>query len=324
MRGYSAERRITLPTAYIRHYIPLDRSHILTNETAKCWPHLAGIVNELPVLKDSEVGLLIGYDCAQALAPRQVITGEVHEPYAQRTDFGCSIVGRTRPPFDLDDATGCSHRIATQELTALTPSDAINMLGSGFADSRHDDKRTSQDDLQFLQKLERGTRQDEDGYNEMPLPFKSCPHLPDDKRLAMIRLGHLKKKLNRNETLEGRGTFPPRRLQQSEARQDSRRVRLFSPLWMHLSQRTPSGWTRPHQRACSTSSFSPANGGSDVRHPEDVSSISRQSTKSRLLAFPLVGGWRYHSRSCAVPDESAHFRCHFFAGLSELRFATSC
>ena len=200
VRGYSAERRIILPTAYTRHYIPLDRSHIPTNETAKCWPHLASIVNEVPVLMDCEVGLLIGYDCAQALAPRQVITGGVHEPYAQRTDLGWSIVGRTRPSFDLDDATGGSHRIAMKEVPALTPSDAINMLESDFADSRQDDKRTSQDDLLFLQKLERGIRQDEAGYYEMPLPFKSRPHLPDNKRLATIRLGHLKKKLERNET----------------------------------------------------------------------------------------------------------------------------
>ena len=182
VRGYSAERRITLPTAYTRHYIPLDRSHIPTNETAKCWPHLASIVNEVPVLMDYEVGLLTGYDCAQALAPRQVITGGVHEPYAQKTHLGWSIIGRTRPLFDLDDATGCSHRIAMKGLPALTPSDAINMLESDFADSRHDDKRTSQDDLLFLQKLERGIRQDEAGYYKMPLPFKSRLHLPDDKR----------------------------------------------------------------------------------------------------------------------------------------------
>ena len=33
----------------------------------------------------------------------------------------------------------------------------------------------------------------------MPLPFKSHPQLPDNKRLAIIRLGHLKRKMDRDE-----------------------------------------------------------------------------------------------------------------------------
>ena len=68
-----------------------------------------------------------------------------------------------------------------------------------FSDSTPDDKRTSQDDLLFLQKLEGGIRQDEEGHYEMPLPFKSRPQLPDNKRLAIIRLGHLKGKMDRDE-----------------------------------------------------------------------------------------------------------------------------
>ena len=61
------------------------------------------------------------------------------------------------------------------------------------------DKRTSQDDLLLLHKLEGGIQQDEEGYYEMPLPFKSRPQLPDNKRLAIIRLGHLKRKMDRDE-----------------------------------------------------------------------------------------------------------------------------
>ena len=199
VRGHSSAMRISLPSAYTRHYIPVDRSHIPTNETAKCWAHLKSIVDELPSLKDCDVGLLIGYTCAQALAPRQVITTEDQEPYAQKTDLGWSIVGCVKPSHDLNDVAGYSHRIAVKEMPTVTPSDAVRLLESDFSDSTQDDKRTSQDNLLFLQKMEGGIRQDEDGHYEMPLPFKSRPQLPDNKRLAIIRLGHLKRKMDRDE-----------------------------------------------------------------------------------------------------------------------------
>ena len=199
VRGHSSAMRISLPSAYTRHYIPVDRSHIPTNETAKCWAYLKSIVDELPSLKDCDVGLLIGYTCAQALAPRQVITTEDQEPYAQKTDLGWSIVGCVKPSHDLNDVAGYSHRIAVKEMPTVTPSDAVRLLESDFSDSTQDDKRTSQDNLLFLQKMEGGIRQDEDGHYEMPLPFKSRPQLPDNKRLAIIRLGHLKRKMDRDE-----------------------------------------------------------------------------------------------------------------------------
>ena len=101
VRGFTSATRIHLPPAYTRYVIPADRSPIPTGETTRRWSHLASIADELKSLKDWEVGLLIGYDCAQALAPRQVITGKHNEPYAQRTDLVCSIVGRATPRLNL-------------------------------------------------------------------------------------------------------------------------------------------------------------------------------------------------------------------------------
>lgn len=56
----------------------------------------------------------------------------------------------------------------------------------------------SQEDIQFLQVLKERIHQNECGHLEMPLPFKARPHLPDNKKLALIRLKHLKKKLDRD------------------------------------------------------------------------------------------------------------------------------
>ena len=111
VRVFTSATRIHLPPAYTRDVIPVNRSHIPTDETARRWSHLASIADELQPLKGSEVGLLIGYDCEQALAPRQVITGKDSESYAQRTDLGWSIVGCATPRLNWEDVTGLSHRI---------------------------------------------------------------------------------------------------------------------------------------------------------------------------------------------------------------------
>ena len=69
------------------------------------WPHLQGIADELMPLSDCEVGLLIGYNCARALVPRDVIAPIDNGPFGQRTDLGWGIVGIVEPDLidqDLD------------------------------------------------------------------------------------------------------------------------------------------------------------------------------------------------------------------------------
>ena len=124
---------------------------------------------------------------------------ESSHKYAQRTDLGWSIVGRATPRVNLEDVTGLSHRIATKELPAVTPSDAIRMLELDFGDINHTDKCTSQDDRLFIQKLEE-IRQKEDGHihYEVPLPFKNRPQLHNNKKLARIRLEHLKRNCDKD------------------------------------------------------------------------------------------------------------------------------
>lgn len=87
MRSYSSGNCIDLPPAYTRECIPVNHSHIPTCETAKHWSHLLAIAKEIPTLQDCEVGLLIGYNCSRAMAPRKVILGSDEEPYGIKTDF---------------------------------------------------------------------------------------------------------------------------------------------------------------------------------------------------------------------------------------------
>lgn len=109
VRGYSSSIHIDLPPVYTKDCIPVNRDHIPTCEIAKQWNHLSMIADEISPLQDCEVGLLIGYNCPRALAPRQVITGGNEEPYAVRTDLGWSIVGCSSPCLESPTLASLCH-----------------------------------------------------------------------------------------------------------------------------------------------------------------------------------------------------------------------
>ena len=93
VRGYNSDLKICIPVAFTSTSIPADEEHIPTKEIAKKWEHLRSIEDEMHDLFDCNVGLLFGYDCSQALTPREVLAGRNNEPYGIKTDLGWSIVG---------------------------------------------------------------------------------------------------------------------------------------------------------------------------------------------------------------------------------------
>ena len=113
VRGYRGGNTISLPSVYTRDIMPADKSHIPTAEMAMKWPYLSGIANKLEPIKDCQVGLLIGYDCAKALAPLEVIPPQGDGPYGQRTELGWGIVGVIEKGKEEKDH-GVSHRMLTQ------------------------------------------------------------------------------------------------------------------------------------------------------------------------------------------------------------------
>ena len=115
LRGYTSTRVIDIPPTYTSDSIPLDREHIPTCETAKKWDHFKSITVEIPPLLDIDIGLLIGYNCSNALIPREVIAGESNEPYAVKTDLGWSIVGSISPS-SVSETTGFCYRVSAREV----------------------------------------------------------------------------------------------------------------------------------------------------------------------------------------------------------------
>lgn len=141
--------------------------------------------------------MLIGYDCPSALAPLEVVTGGENEPFAQRTVLGWSIIGSANPHLDRQGHQSFVHRVTVKEMPTPSATDVLKVLESDFNEKCYGDKYVSQDDVRFMQLLSDNIRQKEDGHYEMPLPFKdiSPPSLPNNKKLATIRLQHLKTKV---------------------------------------------------------------------------------------------------------------------------------
>ncbi|XP_038069094.1 uncharacterized protein LOC119738319 [Patiria miniata] len=226
VRGHDSEVGISLPATFTRDVMPANRSHIPTTRMADNWPHLQMMANELMPLSDCEIGLLIGYNCARALAPREVIPPTDDEPFAQRTDLGWGIVGIVNPDSDdcdnSVDPIGVSHRVLSCEAPyddsdelavqshslisfktrvkeVISPLDITEMMSLDFSERPSEDKPFSQDDKKFLAKVKEGIHQRPDGYYEMPLPFReSSPDLPNNKSLALHRLNYLKCRFRKN------------------------------------------------------------------------------------------------------------------------------
>lgn len=199
VRGFNSTVVLELPPAYTKDCIPVDRAHIPTRETARCWKHLAPLIDKIPSLQDCEVGLLIGYNCSRALAPREVILGTDNEPYAVRTDLGWSIVGPSRAHHESQGGVAMCHRVSIKEIPAITPTDVIKVLESDFKDTEQNAIVVSQEDIMFLNKLKENIRTNQDSHLEMPLPFKKRPCLPDNEPLAVMRLQHLKRRLMKDQ-----------------------------------------------------------------------------------------------------------------------------
>ncbi|KAL6455426.1 hypothetical protein MHYP_G00361280 [Metynnis hypsauchen] len=223
VRGFYSDKIIPLPVTYSREFIPANRNHIPTPETAKVWSHLEHMADEIAPQQSCDVGLLIGYNCPQALIPRQVVPGEENQPFAQKTDLGWSVVGCGNPCLNYGDAIGVSHQVIvkqvmpgiqsssdftsevhyvcrTQIKEVILPADVLKVLESDFAERASESSHVSQEDLRFLSKLKQGIILKSDGHYEMPLPFKNDrPNLPNNKVCAIHRLKCLERKLRRDE-----------------------------------------------------------------------------------------------------------------------------
>lgn len=185
IRGLSS-KKITVPTVYTCEFIPANRTHIPTPETARTWPHLEHLAEHIAPPKKCEIGLLIGYNCSQALVPREVVCDENNQPFVQKTDVGWCIVSYGDPGEHYSDAIGVSHHIIVKQVTPdpkvtsklksevhyvcktrikemTAPEDVLKVLKSDFSERLGEEANLLQEDLRFLTKMYEEIKHKEDG-----------------------------------------------------------------------------------------------------------------------------------------------------------------
>ena len=179
IRGFYNNKLITLPTTYSRHAIPVRRSHIPTSDTANIWSHLQTLALKIPMLQDCDIGLLIGYNCSEALKHLKVIGGEDDEPYAVNTHLEWSIVGATTAYEDDKKETitvhvpdelriGQCHSNKTHFVMKTSCREITNILESDFVERRVEKEVMSQEDIRFMQLMDKETCIDVKGFMKFP------------------------------------------------------------------------------------------------------------------------------------------------------------
>ena len=204
VRGYNSQTLINLPPAYSIADIPTNQDSIPSQEDIMKWSHLKPLKGQIPPPFKCGIGLLIGHNCWQALIPRQTSVGKNDEPFGVRTDLGWSIVGpiaRKQKTYKGNKLVHCN-RIVTSHKPTLKPRDACSILERDFHEETGSEEKTSQEDIQFIRTIENSIEKNEEGYLEMPLPFRNEPNLPNNKVMAQKRLELLKRKLQHNQELK--------------------------------------------------------------------------------------------------------------------------
>lgn len=197
VHGMGLDKRITIDRVYTSQHIPAERSQIPTKQTAEAWPHLQHLATSLQGLQDFDVDLLIGTNCPPAGIPREVVVHNDHVPYAVRTDLGWSIISGS-------GATLLCNKVCNKVSTKEHPDvqNLLNVLQQDFNDTKEGhpgDSVYSQDDLKFVKQMKGSIKQCEDGHLEMALPFKERPKLPNNRKLADVRLQHLQRKMTQDK-----------------------------------------------------------------------------------------------------------------------------
>jgi len=210
VRGFNSDKKLELPTLYSTPDVPGNKSHVPTCDTAKQWSYLQPLAGDLPPLLDVEFGLLIGYNCPQALTPREVRASPTNpkEPYAQRTDLGWSVVGISSVENLNNDGVSChiatTHSSGRATVVLRTNVKEVFKLADFAQMSKlsefPEERKQSYDDFKFIRQLTDGVHE-HDGHYEMPLPFKKTDTvLPDNTDMALKRLKQLKCRLENNSS----------------------------------------------------------------------------------------------------------------------------
>ena len=199
--GLEGENVLQLPKAYVQDKIPASRDDIPTQAEIDKWGYLKEVnIRNLDLVTD--IGLLIGINVPKASEPWKVINSQNHGPYACLTRFGWAVYGL---PKGNKEGKQCTTRASANKIVVASIEEEIcRLFNQDFNENPARERpENSVEDCKFLQKMNKSCKQ-VDGHYELSLPLRKSDEelkLPNNKPLAEIRLGHLKKRLYRNASL---------------------------------------------------------------------------------------------------------------------------
>ena len=200
VRGYRSNLKLNIPAAYSRDIMPAEKAHIPTPEIARKYPHLRRLSEEIPpLLPDVEIALLLGYNCPQALIPREVISSKNFEPFGQCTDLGWSIIGGPGEHFS-------TFRTKTKEVISPVQVNKMFELDFNEGSTQADEVSYSKEDAKFIRIVENEVKKTSDKHYELPLPFRGPVTLKSNRIQAEQRLRSTKKKFLKDEVYKTKYT----------------------------------------------------------------------------------------------------------------------
>ena len=183
IRGYGQTETTTIE-AYEWDKLICSKQQIPNCINVKQYSHLKDHAHKLPPPLDIPVGMLIGANCPAAFAPLEAILGASGLPFAQKTMLGWTVFGGVKSTQSTANQSNSVKRV-NKTSTVLNDLDESSMV--------------SQEDLKFLDIMEKGVHKNKYGLLEMPLPFRERPILPNNRIQAEKRLLGLQKKFRSDD-----------------------------------------------------------------------------------------------------------------------------
>lgn len=186
---------VTLNRVWSVRRLPISLTSLPDRSELGKWKHLAGIT--LPRIKEGEVELLIGSDTPEAFWVEEERRGKRGEPYAMRSMLGWSIIGPTGKTV-----LPTSVNVNFQQTSGAVQEQIDRLWKTDFPEYSSDNSTgMSQEDRRALSIMERTIEKD-GGHYKLGLPWRDkdlC--LPNNRPMAVARLGQLKRKLENDTEL---------------------------------------------------------------------------------------------------------------------------
>lgn len=202
VRSVTDSTEVEIDSVWTVKELPISLKCMPTNEDVSRWPHLAGM--HLPDIEATDVTLLIGGNAPYAFWNLEERRGKKNDPYARRTPLGWTILG----PVGTDHTQleeghvnfmqASSDDLLRQDFEKMWTTDFPEIDKTKQSWNDRNQKTMSQNDRRAMKIIE-DTTVLKNGHYTTSLPWKDdSVSLPNNRKLAEVRLSHLKKKLKSN------------------------------------------------------------------------------------------------------------------------------